>query len=202
MTLILRRRTRPAARRARRGGFTLVELLVAMTLLTVVMGSLVSVITTVQRDYVRQRSRSDAMSALRGAEQMLGRVFRTAGADPRGIGVVGIVAAPSGAGSVRIRADFNPADGDVADPLEDVQFDLSGGEMRVRWQDGGTVTPLVRPVTGLTFEYFRADGTPITTLANADSARRVRITILSPIRRANGTTGTIRSQSWAFVRNP
>jgi prepilin-type N-terminal cleavage/methylation domain-containing protein len=193
---------RPSTRLPARRGFTLVEMLVAMTLLSVVMGAMISVVVRVQRDYVRQRSRSDAMASLRSSELMLGRVFRTAGADPQRIGVVGIVAAPSGAGSVRVRADFNPADGDVADPLEDVTFDLSGGDMRVRWQAGGATTPLTRPVQSLAFEYFRRDGTQITTLANADSARRVRITITAPIRRSDGTTGALQSVTWAYVRNP
>ena len=186
---------------ALRGGFTLTELLVSMTLLSVVMGSVVSVMTQVQRDYARQRTRDESLNAVRSAELLLGRIFRTAGSDPNRVGVVGIVAQPNGAGSVRVRADFNPADGDVNDPLEDVTVDLSSGEMRVRWQAGGTITPLVRPVSGLTFQYFRRDGTQLTNLASADSAKRVRIVITSPIQNRDGTTSLLRSESWAFVRN-
>lgn len=193
--------TRSLTEPRRRRGFSLIELMIAMTLLSIVMGAVVSVIVRVQRDYARQRIRSDAMTALRSSELLLSRVFRTAGADPNRINVVGIVAEPAGAGSVRVRADFNPADGDVADLLEDVQFDLSGGVMRVRWQAGGAVTPLVQPVSSLAFEYFRRDGSQITNLANADSARRVRITITSPITTDVGGASTLQSVVWAYVRN-
>lgn len=186
----------------RRRGFSLVELLIAMTLLTIIMGALVSVMMKVQRDYTRQRVRGDGTTALRTTEILLGRAFRSAGADPNLIGVVGILAEPNGTSSVRLRGDFNPADGDVADPLEDIQFDLVDGEMRVRWQAGATIAPLVRPVSGLTFTYYRRDGTQVTNLAHVDTAAaRVRIVVTAPVQRANGTTTTLRSESWAFVRN-
>ena len=198
--------SRPARRRLARGarsraGFTLTELLVSMTLLSVVMGSVVSVITTVQRDYARQRTRDGSMTAVRSAELLLGRVFRTAGADPNKVGITGIQAQPNGNGSVRVRADFNPADGDTNDPLEDVTIDLSGTDMRVKWQGTGAATPLVSPVSALTFEYYRRDGTQLTNLAYADSAKRVRIVITSPMVDRYGNTTLMRSESWAFVRN-
>lgn len=201
MTRTPSRGMRGSMRGSVRAGFTLTELLVSMTLLSVVMGSVVSVVTHVQADYARQRSRDASMIAVRSAELLLDRVFRGAGADPNGIGVVGIVAQPNGAGSVRVRADFNPADGDVTDPLEDVIVDRSGRDMRVQWQAGGTMTPLVTPVSGLMFEYYRRDGTQITNLANADSAKRVRIVISSPVTDRFGNVTTLRSESWAFVRN-
>ena len=197
---------RPASsRRARRmrarAGFSLTELLVSMTLLTIVMASIVGVITRVQRDYVRQRARDEAMTAVRSAELLLTRVFRTAGADPNRVGIVGITAQPNGSGSVRVRADFNPADGDVSDDLEDVTIDMSGADMRVQWKGSGAPGTLVSPLSGLTFEYFRRDGTQITNLAHADSAKRVRIVITSPMTDRDGNTITHRSESWAFVRN-
>lgn len=200
---------RPSSRRTRRltsrapgrAGFTLAELLVSMTMLTVVMGSVVSVMMQVQRDYSRQKTRDESMTAVRNAELLMSRVFRTAGADPTTVGVTGIVAQPNGAGSVRIRADFNPADGDTNDQLEDVTIDLQGQEMRVKWHGAGAPFTLVSPVSSLTFEYYRRNGTQITNLAHADSAKRVKITIASPMTDRNGNTISLRSESWAFVRN-
>ena len=198
MKRLASRRTRRTINRA---GFTLAELLVSMTLLSVVMGSVVSVITQVQRDYARQRTRDGAMTTVRSAELLLGRVFRTAGADPNKVGITGITAQPNGAGSVRIRADFNPADGDTNDDLEDVTVDLSGSDMRVKWLGTGSPFTLVSPVSALTFEYYRRDGTQLTNLAHADSAKRVRIVITAPMIDRHGNTTTHRSESWAFVRN-
>ena len=172
-----------------------------MTLLSVVMGSVVSVITHVQRDYVRQRTRDDSMTAVRSAELLIGRVLRTAGADPNKIGIVGIVGQPNGSGSLRVRADFNPADGDTNDDLEDVTFDMNGTELRVKWRGTGISAPLVSPISSLSFEYYRRDGTQLTNLAHADSAKRVKIVIVSPMVDRLGNTTTLRSESWAFVRN-
>ena len=155
--------SRPARRRLARGarsraGFTLTELLVSMTLLSVVMGSVVSVITTVQRDYARQRTRDGSMTAVRSAELLIGRVFRTAGADPNKVGVVGISAQPNGTGSVRVRADFNPADGDTNDDLEDVTIDLSGQDLRVKgWVKQGTMQ-WDAATNRLAFDLSRKDG--------------------------------------------
>lgn len=196
---------RPSSRRTRRmasrAGFTLAELLVSMTMLTVVMGSVVSVMMQVQRDYSRQKSRDESMIAVRSAELLMSRVFRTAGADPTTVGVTGIVAQPNGAGSVRVRADFNPADGDTNDDLEDVTIDVVGTGMRVKWRGDGAPMELAKPVSTLTFEYYRRDGTQITDLAYADSAKRVKIVITSPMTDRDGNTTTLRSESWAFVRN-
>ena len=172
-----------------------------MTLLSIVMASIVSVLTEVQRDYARQRTRDGSMTAVRNAELLMGRVFRTAGADPNNVGIVGITAQPNGSGSVRIRADYNPADGDTNDDLEDVTIDLSGTDMRVKWLGTGAPSTLASPVTSLTFEYYRRDGTQLTNLAFADSAKRVRIVITSPMVDHDGNTTTLRSESWAFVRN-
>lgn len=196
-----RRTRRTPGRMSSRAGFTLAELLVSMTMLTVVMGSVVSVMMQVQRDYSRQKSRDESMIAVRSAELLVSRVLRTAGADPTNVGITGIVAQPNGNGSIRVRADFNPADGDTSDDLEDVTIDLVGTGMRVKWRGDGSPATLARPVSSLTFEYYRRDGTQLTNLAHADSAKRVKVIITSPMVDRDGNTTTLRSESWAFVRN-
>ena len=190
--------------RARRRGFTLPELLIAMTMLSLVMASVVSVILKVQRDYVRQRNQITSVEALRTTEMLLTRVMRTARANPLAVtNLTSITPDPLAHGAfdnVRVLADFNPADGDVADPLEDVLVSVSNDTLRIRWTAGASTEPVVFPVSDLLFEYFTADGTAVTT-ADVSTAKRVRMTIDVPIVTANGGTTTRRTVAWAYLRN-
>lgn len=197
-----RTRTHPA--RGRRSGFTLPELLIAMTMLSLVMASMVSVIIKVQRDYTRQRGQINSVEALRTAELLLTRVMRTARANPLAVAnLTSITPDPLAHGvfdNVRVRSDFNPADGDVSDPLEDVLVSVSNDTLRIRWTAGTATEPVVHPVSAIRFDYFTANGTAVTT-ADVSTAKRVRMTIDVPIVTASGGTTTRRSIAWAFLRN-
>ncbi len=198
-----RRRMARGARGARRG-FTLPELLIAMTMLSLIMASIVSVILKVQRDYVRQRNQINSVEALRTTELLLTRVMRTARANPLAVtGLTSITPDPLSHGTfdnVRVRSDFNPADGDVADPMEDVLVSVSNDTLRIRWSASLTTQPVVAPVSNLLFEYFTADGTAVTG-SDVSTAKRVRMTIDVPIVTANGGTTTRRTVAWAYLRN-
>jgi prepilin-type N-terminal cleavage/methylation domain-containing protein len=197
------RTARPARVRARRG-FTLPELALAMVMLTIVMGSMTSVILKVQRDYIRQRNQINSVDALRTTELLLTRVMRTARANPLAVAnLTSITPDPLAHGvfdNVRVRSDFNPADGDVADPLEDVLVSVANDTLRIRWTAGASTEPVVFPVSDLRFAYFTADGTAVTT-ADVSTAKRVRMTIDVPIVTANGGTTTRRTIAWAYLRN-
>lgn len=198
------RTPRVARGRTARRGFTLPELIIAMTMLSLVMASIVSVIVKVQRDYTRQRGQINSVEALRTTELLLTRVMRTARANP--LAVTGLTSinpnplAHATFDNVRVLADFNPADGDVADPLEDVLVSVSADTLRIRWSAGLSTEPVVFPVSNLLFEYFAADGTAITT-TDVSTAKRVRMTIDVPIVTASGGTTTRRTVAWAYLRN-
>lgn len=203
MTRVPRTSRGPGARR-RRSGFTLPELIIAMTMLSLVMASMVSVMLKVQRDYIRQRNQINSVEALRTTEMLLTRVMRTARANPLAVtNLTSITPDPLAHGvfdNVRVRSDFNPADGDVADPLEDVLVSVSNDTLRIRWTAGTSTEPVVFPVSDLRFAYFTADGTAVTT-ADVSTARRVRMTIDVPIVTANGGTTIRRTVAWAYLRN-
>ncbi len=163
-------------KRHARSGFTLIESLIALGLLAVVGTALTSLVLRTQRDYVRQRERMQAEETIRSVESLLTRVLRTARVDPRRLNIGRLEADPDGSGvfdDLRVRSDFNPTDGDVLDPLEDVLIRVQNDTLLVRWQALGAAEPAAAPVRSLRFFYHATDGTALTTAAAAAAAKHV-----------------------------
>lgn len=194
--------TRRCVRTHRRAGFTLVEMMTSLTILGVVMGAVTGTVVSAQRSYVRQRETVRAQEAQRAAQITLATVLRSAGADPLQRGIARLDPDPTGAGSftsVRVVSDFNPADGDVADPLEDVLFHISHDTLFVRWQAGHAAQPLAFPMRNLCFEYYANDGTPYTVASQVVGATRVKFTLEAP--RVPGSSAMERIETWVYLRN-
>lgn len=199
------RRYRVGAHRASRTGFTLVELLVAASLLALVAGGAVTMLLGTARGMQRQREVTNTEDGLRAFEQTLTMVLRTAAANPEqitGSKIPRLIPNPLNATSwnnVRVLSDFNPADGDTDDPLEDVQVSLANDTVFARWQAGTVSAAVVAPVSTLRFDFATATGTPVTTAAAIATARLVRVTLEAP-RRA-GSSVRIRRQWTIHLRN-
>jgi prepilin-type N-terminal cleavage/methylation domain-containing protein len=189
-------------RRQARAGFTLIELMISLTLLAIVMGGLTTAMVSMQRGYTRQRETARSEDALRSAELNISSILRYAGANPRnmtGAGAPRVDPLAPPFDTLRIVADFNPADADVADPLEDVLMYAVNDTLYVRWQAGVAVAPVAWPVRTLAFQ-FDSSGTVLAT--NADVARaatRVRVTLEAP--KHARTTQLARRISWVYMRN-
>ena len=191
-----------------RTGFTLVELLIVITMLSIVMLATTKIVLVVQRDFVAQRGMAAAEDRLQTVEATIQRVLRGARSNPYEVAnLTSIDPNPLGHASqdnIRVRSDFNPADRDVADPLEDVSLYTSNDTMYVRWQAGATAQPLAFPVRSITFEYRKLDNTVVNTAAALDSTvKRVKYDIIVPRPAASVRSGTIlvRRQGWVFLRN-
>jgi prepilin-type N-terminal cleavage/methylation domain-containing protein len=183
-------------------GFTLVEVMVAMVLLTIVMGSLFAVIIRAQRDYVRQREAVRAHEGLRMAEGAIAAVLRSAGADPYDRGDARIDPDPLGHGAfdnLRVVSDFNPSDMDVADQYEDVEIWIDADTLMARWQADEAGRPMVYPVESLEFWYYDANGDEITDPDLVGTAARARFRIEIPKDSRSGTTE--RREAWVYLRN-
>ena len=197
----LRFRRRRPARSPRRAGFSLAEVIVSLTLLGFVMGSLVKTIVGVMRSYGDQARAANSAESLRAAELMLTRVLRSARADLRNTGAAVINPDPLSHGTfdnVRVRSDLN-SDGDVNDDLEDVRIQVTADTMFVKWYGSGPEQAAAYPVRSVLFEYFTANGTAVTTTGTVPTARRVRLTISVP--ESPGSSTLIRRQSWVYLRN-
>lgn len=188
--------------RVDRRGFSLVEMVTAIALLSIVMGSLVGVLVSLQRDYTRQRDVNRSQETLRSAESAIVTVLRTARADPLETGGSLLDPDPLSHGAfdnVRVVSDYNPADGDFDDPLEDVQFWLEGRALKVRWQSGGDALTLAGPVETLGLEYFDSAGNALTAVSQIVDATRVRVTLVAD----KGPRSAVddRLVSWVYLRN-
>ena len=188
--------------RQARAGFTLVEMMISLTMLAIVMGGLTTVMVSMQRGYTRQRETARSEDALRNAELTISSILRYAGANSRnmtGGGAPRVDPLQPPFDTLRIVADFNPADADVADLLEDVLVYAVNDTLYVRWQAGAAVAPAAWPVRTLAFQ-FDSSGTVLAT--NADVARaatRVRVTLEAP--KHARTTQLARRISWVYMRN-
>lgn len=185
-----------------RAGLTLIEMLVSVTLLGIIMGTVTGMIARTQTDYARQREVIRLQENMRTAELTLTRLLRTAAVDPLAKNIAGVDIDPLAHGAfdnIRVRSDFNPADGDIADPMEDALVYVSADTLYVRWRAGTPPQAAAYPVRSLLFEYFAADNTPITTPALIPSAAKVKYTITAPIKPGDATLK--RRVSWVHFRN-
>lgn len=166
-------KTLPRSRRPRCAGFSLVELLVALTILSGVTGLLIAVLTSSEHTQRRTMARAEVQAAARQTMNLVTSELRQAGSDPRipPVGVVGVIAADST--TLRIRADLN-ADGAIqtTEPSEEVIYSYNAVAQTVSRNPGTGAEVVQRGVTNLRFTYFDADNQPLTALplSTADRA--------------------------------
>lgn len=185
-----------------RAGFTLAEMMISIVLLAVVVGGLMSVVVSVQRDYVRQRGINHGQENLRAGESAVTTVLRSSRADPFETGSALLDPDPLGHGAfdnVRVVSDYNPADGDFADPLEDVTFWIEADTLMARWQAGGADQPLAWPVSLLDFEYYDSEGNALASASQVVDASRVRVRLAADP--GPRSTTLDRTDSWVYLRN-
>lgn len=118
---------------SRSEGFSLIELLIAMTLALVVMGIATTLIASAFHIRERENQKSDALADTQRALNIMSREIANAGFN---LSTNGIVAADSGVSSIRVRANLNKYDttaaeesrNNVQDPGEDIQYFISAAD--------------------------------------------------------------------------
>ncbi len=189
-------------RRAPEHGFTIIELIVSMSLLSVVLAGFFGAILTTQRMYTVQLAIARAEESLRAAEFAIATVLRTAKADPSGTGATLLDPDPLAHGvfdNLRVVSDFN-ADQDVLDLLEDVLVWVESDTLFIRWEAAGEGQAMAYPVNRIRFRYFANNGNEMVSAANvAAGARRVEVSMVAP--RDPRSQAFERSVSWVYLRN-
>ena len=183
-------------------GFSLVEAVVSLLLLSLILGSMFAAVITVQQAFTRQQATVRSQEALRAAEMIIANILRTSRADPTDTGGGLLDPDPFNLGvytTLRTRADFNPPDRDFDDPLEDVTVGVSNDTLYAIWQSGGAIQPLAYPVDSLLFEYFNDAGAALTTDAEVSGATKVRVTLVAA--RDPLSESVERRVSWIYLRN-
>jgi len=161
-------------------GFTLVELLIAMTIGLIILTALSSTFL-LQRDiYDDQEQIVEMVQTARAAMDMMSGEIRMAGYDPTGTmqrsnptnaDFVGI---PYDANMLEIFADLN-GDEDTDEPHEYIKYTMdSDFPFEIRRDTGGGRQEFALNIQSFTFDYFDSNGNSTTTTANI---RQIKITI-------------------------
>jgi type IV pilus assembly protein PilW len=141
-------------------GFTMVELLVYVSIMIIVLGALYSVLNTNTKSYSSQENRVQVTQDLRAALDLMATEIRMAGYDPRGIGGVSFQDSANNnfdtdGDSIHFTMDRD-ADEAIANS-EDINYYLSSNQILRR--DGSGSEPVVAvDITNLTFSYTYFDG--------------------------------------------
>jgi prepilin-type N-terminal cleavage/methylation domain-containing protein len=175
-------------------GFTLIELMIAMTLTLVIAGISSTLLSQSFRMRAREDTRSDAIADAQRALNIVSREIANSG-----FGLVdnGIVPGDTDNTSIRIRANLNayrdePSNDEVSDPDEDIKYlmyndDAENRHYLVRFDAEVAKTDRAKATTVLAnrldsfqLEYFDSAGAPISVTAtptNVVNAWKVRITV-------------------------
>ncbi len=154
-------------------GFSLLELLIAMSITLAVMVAASTLLASSLRVRTRENTRSDALAA---AQRALNILSREVGNSGYGLADNGIIAADSGVSSIRIRANLDN-DATLSEPDEDVRYVYQGvpNNVIVRFDNfgasPGNLVVLATNITNLTFKYYDVNGIETTTYNNAERIR-------------------------------
>jgi hypothetical protein len=140
-------------------------MIVAFVVLGLVLSPLVRTLLTAQEGFVVSRQRAQTAGSVRYAHLALTRFMRNAGSSPYRVPIAGVDPDPRGDGrfdDVRLRADYNPADGDTDDLGEDLTFYVRADTLFMRSAGADLEQPYLIGVDSLAFEYYDRDGVVIT----------------------------------------
>jgi type IV pilus assembly protein PilW len=142
-------------RRWNQAGFTLVEVLVVLALVSLVFGTIYDVFSTLNRSYTSENVKANLQQTGRIALEFMAQDIRLAGLDPLGTATAGIV--EIAADHIHFKADLN-YDGDTDDPSEDITYRFTGNEIRQQNELGEET--LVDHVQAASFTGFDANNAP------------------------------------------
>ena len=176
---------RYAIETASRGGYTIVELLVAIAISGIFMGAIYSAYTSQQRATLGQEQVSAMQRNLRSAMYFMEKEIRMAGCDPTGrakIDVAGSLVSPgiiqANANLMEFAADTD-GDGTIA-PDERITYSLPGADLI---RNGGRIA---ENIDAINFVYLDREGNRlddgggnVTAPENRDKIRSVQVTVVA-----------------------
>ena len=173
-------------------GFSLIELLVAMVIMSIVSLAIYSVFAVASKTYTTQGVTADVQQSVRAAMEVMLQDIREAGLDPTSSGNFGIEVAEVSKlrfTSDSIDAGINDYNGVLDDTnSERITYLLQGTQLdQILYETTASANsvPLVSGLQNLTFNYFDSDGNnlgspvPVLQLENIRTIS-VSITVLEP----------------------
>jgi prepilin-type N-terminal cleavage/methylation domain-containing protein len=181
-------------------GFTLVEMMVALAIASIVMAVIFGVYASLMRSYTTQNVAAEVQQAVRAGVDYMAEDIMMAGFDP--IGTTAFEHFEE-AGDTRISIAMDlTMDGEISDTdSERVTYNYIDGEKRI-YQSG---TPYIDNVTDLTFTYIDADGDTLFSPLDEDARGDIRSVVISiTVEEDSGRDETVErtyaTQVWC--RNP
>jgi type IV pilus assembly protein PilW len=183
-----------APKQVRQSGFTLVELMVAMAISSVVLGLVVATLYSQQKNHVTQDALVDMQQSVRAALEVMGSDLKMAGYDPTG--TAGATFLIADRAELQFQVDLN-GDGDFvdavlgSDPGEVIRYALTNDAARDgvadgtpcdlgRELDGGGLQVLAENIDALNFIYFDRNGIELPTpVADRSQISSVQVTIIA-----------------------
>ncbi|MBE9544948.1 MAG: prepilin-type N-terminal cleavage/methylation domain-containing protein [Proteobacteria bacterium] len=174
-------------------GFTLIEVMVAMAIMSVVMVMVISATTSLNRSNTTQNVAAGVQQVTRAGVDIMTRNIRMAGLNPLNINPIGIVQATSD--SIRFQYDTNGsgtiATNAIDDANEDMGYLLNGNKQLIRQLNGKATSnrSLVDNVSDLTFRYLDADNAQTSDLS-AIRTIEISLTVEEPAGRKQSLSRT------------
>ncbi|MGW8300578.1 MAG: PilW family protein [Desulfobacterales bacterium] len=174
----------------RSAGFTLVEVLMCIAILSILFGTIYRTFDTFNRSYAKENVKAGVQQKSRIGIDLMARDIRLAGLDPLGSAGAGFNPANTNATSVQFTADLN-YDGDLDDPFEDMIYAFNGNLLQQTTDLGsGPVTAtLLDNVTALTFSYLDQADNLLPEPVAADQIRTVLVSLT--LQRPAGRDGMV-----------
>ena len=170
-----------------KSGFSLIEVMVAMTVAIVVIAVVMGAMVSQQKNHVTQESLIDMQQGLRAALEVVGSELKMAGYDPTGTAGSTIVLADTA--DLQFQIDRN-GDGDW-DAGEVIRLALTNDANRDgiadgtpcdlgRGLDGGALQVLAENIDALNFVYFDSNGNVLATpVADLDAIGSIQVTLVA-----------------------
>ena len=143
----------------------MVELLVSSAVMVIVLGVSTGVLMQSSRMFTQQRTAMDARNSAGASIDMLVRLMRQSSCiSDTDVYCQSIVPDPENNGvfdSVQVRGDWNPRDGDMNDPYENVLFVVANNTLWKREPADQAPVPFGDGVQSIRFVYTNQNGGPL-----------------------------------------
>ena len=146
-------------------GFTLVEMVLALAISTIVLAAVYSVFTIANKNFTTQNAAANVQQNLRSAIRLMARDIRHAGLDPSRSDNFGITYASQS--KIRFTMDRDTYNGIVDEAnLEEITYDFQNDQDQVvqtlyEGKPSENTAALIRNITNLNFSYRDADNTDL-----------------------------------------
>ncbi len=187
-------------------GFTLVEMLVALAVASIVLAVIFGVYAGLMRSYTTQNVAAEVQQAVRAGIDYMAEDIMMAGFNPRAGSIIAIEEA--GSTRIRVRSDRNTDLEDSSPDFGDIAYAYNAGANRVDQTEDGSTQPYIDNVTNLTFTFRNAAGEdlindlgkpdPITSDLDRAEIRSIdiSITVQEPAGRGSMVNRTYTTRVW------